>query len=161
MAGAKVEIQVDDAQVKAALVRAEQGLAPDGFKSLLGRIGEHLLRTTRERAATETGPDGEAWPALSPRYERRKVKVKPGLPMLKFDNHMLGNMLDYQIGDDGALYVGTNAPYGATHQFGRDAIPARPWLGVSPEDSDWIKQTTLDYLRSILDGGEAPEPPAA
>lgn len=161
MAGAKIEIQFDDAAALASLDGAQQVLSPAGFKATLQDIGEYMLRATRDRAATESGPDGSAWPALSPRYAARKQKLRPGVPMLKFDNHMLGDMLSYQLADDQTLLIGTNAPYGATQQFGRGGIPARPWLGASGEDGAEILEIVRDHVRAPLQGGAAPETPTA
>jgi len=161
MAGARVEITVDDAELKATLGRAIEALGTEGMAPLLGELGEYLLGTTRDRAATETGPDGEEWPALSPRYARRKQKLRPGLPMLVFDRHMLGDRLAWQIVGD-TLLVGTSAPYGARQQFGDGegdrGIKARPWLGVSHADGDGIKARTLDFLKDVFEGGESPSP---
>jgi phage gpG-like protein len=50
------------------------------------------------------------------------------VPILKFDFHMLGDMASWQTDGNDAVLVGTNAPYGAIHQFGgtiqRAARPA-------------------------------------
>jgi len=85
--------------------------------TLFADIGEYLLRSTRDRAARQISPEGSAWQALSPRYKARKDKERPGLPMLKYDNHMLGDRLSYQV-EGGALLLGTSAPYGARMHFG-------------------------------------------
>lgn len=157
MAGARVEITVEDAELQATLGRAIDALGTEGMAPLFGELGEYLLGTTRDRAATETGPNGEEWPALSPRYARRKQKLKPGLPLLVFDRHMLGDRLAWQIVGD-TLYVGTSAPYGARQQFGGGGIPARPWLGVSQTDGEGIKVRTLDFLKDVFGVGESSSP---
>lgn len=125
MAGARIKIEVDDAALTGALANVQAELGAAGLRATLADIGEYLLRATRELAAEEVSPSGYAWPALSPRYAKNKAKLRPGLPMLKFDNHMLGDRLSYQVMDD-VLSVGTSAPYGAIHQFGGTIhIPAR------------------------------------
>lgn len=116
MAGAKIEITRDLASP--ALARAMTELEGPGRRLMLKDMGEYLLRSTRERAARQVSPDGTAWQALSPRYKRQKDKMRPGLPMLKFDNHMLGDRLSWQVEGDHTLRVGTNAPYGAAQHFG-------------------------------------------
>ncbi|MCR6495153.1 phage virion morphogenesis protein [Thermomonas sp. S9] len=74
------------------------------------------------RAARQVAPDGGAWPALSPRYKRRKDKRRPGLPMLKDDAPMLGDGLHYQVPPGvGVLYLGTSVRYGAAQHFGHGA----------------------------------------
>lgn len=115
MAGARVEITKDTASP--ALKRAILKLQGEGRALMLEGMGNALKNSTRERAARQIDPDGNKWRALTPAYARWKQKKKPGAPMLKFDEHMLGDRLSHQV--DGAdLLVGTSAVYGARHQFG-------------------------------------------
>lgn len=115
MAGARIEITKDTASP--ALKSLIAGLQGEGRARMLGDMGEYLLGSTRERAAREVDPDGNKWRALSPAYARWKAKKRPGVPILKFDFHMLGDQLSYNVDGEGLL-LGTNAPYGAAHQFG-------------------------------------------
>lgn len=115
MVGVRIEITRNIA--RPALARAMTELEGPARQLMLKDMGEYLLGSTRERAARQVSPDGTAWQALSPRYKRQKDRQRPGLPMLKFDNHMLGDRLSWQIERD-ALLVGTNAPYGAAQHFG-------------------------------------------
>jgi phage virion morphogenesis protein len=125
MAGARIEFTADNKRTSEALAKAVDVLGGDGLALLLEDIGEYLLRSTRDRADAQVSPDGTPWAALSPPYARRKQRKRPGVPLLKFDNHMLGDQLAHQV-DGTTLLVGTNAPYGAIHQFGGDVhIPAR------------------------------------
>ena len=112
--GARIEISRDNASLRNAISQL-QGPAR---RAMLADMGEYLLASTRARAARQVGPDGTAWRALSPRYKRQKDKQRPGLPMLKFDNHMLGDRFSWQVDGDSTLLVGTNAPYGAAQHFG-------------------------------------------
>lgn len=125
MAGARIELDVNTSTAAAALDYVSTKLSPEGQRLLLEDIGEYLLRSTRDRAAQEISPDGQHWRALSPNYAKWKSGKRPGVPILKFDNHMTGDQLSRQVEGD-TLLVGTNAPYGAAHQFGADIkIPAR------------------------------------
>lgn len=112
---ARVEITTDT--VSPALNRLLHKLQGDGRELMLNDMGEYLLRSTRERAIREVDPNGTKWRALSPGYAKWKAKKRPGRPILKFDFHMLGDQLSYQV-DASGLMVGTAAPYGAIHQFG-------------------------------------------
>jgi phage virion morphogenesis protein len=112
---ARVEITKDTASP--ALRNAAKGLHNEALQPLLEDIGEYLLRSTRDRAARQVSPDGAPWAPLSPGYRRQKERKRPGVPMLRFDFHMLGDQLAHQVVGD-TLLVGTNAPYGAVHQFG-------------------------------------------
>lgn len=120
---ARIEIVADT--VSAALQKTRDALQGDGQRLMLEDIGEYLLRSTRDRAAQQKAPDGTPWAPLSPRYKRFKDKKRPGVPKLKFDFHMLGDQFSQQVAGD-TLLVGTNAKYGAIHQFGGDIDrPAR------------------------------------
>lgn len=151
MAGARVTVQVDDRHLLEVLGQVDSVLQGDDRELMLADMGEYLLRSTRERAALEVTPDGEPWTPLSPRYAKRKAKTHPGRPMLVLDLHMLGDMLSYQV-DGAELAVGTSAIWGATQEFGRDAIPARPWLGLDEADSSKILSIVEKHIRAHLQG---------
>ncbi len=142
MAGASqpIDINVDDQDVKAALnaLLARIGDLQPAFRDL----GEALLNSTRARFSSQTAPDGSPWKALSPAYQKRKKQNKDKILTLY---GILSGTLDYQV-SPAELLVGTPLLYGATHQFGRGAIPARPFLGISSGDKDEI----LDILREHL-----------
>jgi phage virion morphogenesis protein len=125
MAGARIEWEVDTKLASTALQKAVDALGGDGLALLLEDIGEYLLRSTRDRADAQVSPTGQPWAPLSPRYARRKARKRPGLGILKWDNHMIGDQLAHQV-DGTTLLLGTNAPYGAIHQFGGDIdVPER------------------------------------
>lgn len=157
MTGARIVIDVDLRAASDALRHLSDQLTGDGRTQLLGRIGEYVVRSTRDRAALQVAPDGTPWSPLSPRYKRRKDKLRPGVTMLMFDNHMLGDRLSWQVDGDSVL-AGTNAPYGARQQFGGGGITARIWLGLSDLDNDQIARRVVAFLQSGLqpDSGAAP-----
>lgn len=154
MAGARVELTVDVGSAQASLVHAIEALHDDGLAPLLSKIGEYLLRATRDRGVAEIDPDGRRWRALEPSYARWKQKKRPGVPILKFDNHMLGDQLSAQLEGGDTLLVGTNAVYGAIHQFGgknpTGGLPPRPWLGISDADEGKIGALIHDHLLNAL-----------
>jgi phage virion morphogenesis protein len=152
MAGNTAYIEVDDKQVRAALDR----IIAFGTAAILEfyrDVGEEMLIRTRARAAREEDPQGIPWVPLSPRYKRYKDRKRPGVPKLKFDSHMLSDMLSYQA-TAAELLWGTNAEWGATHQFGDPdrGIPARPWLGLSGDDASAIVDIALEHLQDAVAG---------
>lgn len=112
---ARVEITQNTASP--ALKRLLGKLRGDDQELVFAQMGEYLMRSTRERAAREEDPSGRKWAPLSPAYKRWKEKKRAGVPILKFDFHMLGDQFAYQVDQQGLL-IGTNASYGAAHQFG-------------------------------------------
>lgn len=147
MAGSNVEVTVEDRKVHRALASLQDaGGDPD---RAWRDIGEHLLDTTRERFRTETSPGGESWAPLSERYRRRKRK---NADKILTRRGRLSGTLTYQVGD-GELRVGSNRVYAATHQFGRGAIPARPFLGLSDDDRDYVLEALTEHLDRALREG--------
>lgn len=128
MAGAQLVLDIVTDNIGQAISRLLGFFNGRGFDQALGQFGEYLVRSTRDRAAREEDPSGNPWAPLSPRYKKFKEKKRPGVPMLKFDNHMLGDQLAHQVIDHD-LIVGTNAKQGAIQHFGGSIqIPARSQL---------------------------------
>lgn len=146
---ARITLELGSDEVTAALARLTavgRNLLP-----IYQDIGEYLLSSTRDRTASQRAPDGSAWTPLNPAYKRWKAKKRPGVPMLRFDFHMLGDRLSYQA-DDHALLFGTGAKYGAVHQFGYGKVPARPWLGLADEDELEVVEIVADHYERALEG---------
>lgn len=144
MAGTSIKIELDDQRINQALdqlIRAGVSLAEP-----LAEIGEQLLANTKDRFETGQSPDGVPWEPLSDRYikSKRKQKSRGVDAILVLDDHLRGE-LGYNSGDD---WMEITAPqiYAATHQFGRGKIPARPFLGLSDEDLDYIHEVLAEYL---------------
>lgn len=122
---ARIEIITDTATP--ALARVLSRLSGTAARQLMDHIGESLVRSTRDRGQHQVSPNGAAWAPLSRAYKKRKHAARPGVPMLRFDFHMLGDRLVHQVEDNGAsVQIGTNVKYGAIHQFGGTInIPAQ------------------------------------
>lgn len=137
MAGALVTIGIDDRRVLAVLQELER-LAANPAPALEDIAG-HLLRSHEERWARQVDPSEQPWEPLSEAYAARKEQERPNAGILVFDEML--RRLHHQI-DGSTLVIGTDRSYGATHQFGRGAIPARPFIGFSDED----ESSVLDIL---------------
>lgn len=124
MATQPITLDVETGPLRDVLARLLQ-YDRAGLNETLARIGRRLVETTRERAGRQVDPDGHPWAPLTPRYLARKKRKRPNAPILRLDNHLLGDQLSSQVlGDE--VFVGTNAVYGAIHQFGGDInFPAR------------------------------------
>lgn len=129
---------------------------------LLAELGEYGLRSTRARFKTQTAPDGTAWAALQPWYQKEKRRNKNRILTL---NGYLRGQMTWQLVGDRTVEIGSNLPYAAVHQFGATikpraakvlifrghaaksvTIPARPYLGLSDEDRREIAERTLEWL---------------
>jgi phage virion morphogenesis protein len=149
MAGAKFSITAENAEEIRGqlnkLISNGQNLIP-AFQD----IGEMLLISHDQRFRDQVSPDGQPWEPLSPAYRERKEKHKDTILTL---NSILSGQLSYAAtGSD--LFFGTNTEYGAIHQFGgsegmrpsNTATPARPWLGITNEDTQEIFEILGDFL---------------
>ena len=133
---------------------------------LLAELGEYGLRSTRARFKTQTSPDGTAWAALQPWYQKEKRRNKNRILAL---NGYLRGQMTWQLVGDRTVEIGSNLPYAAVHQFGATikpraakvlmfrghvaksvTIPARPYLGLSDEDRSEIVGRTLEWLQRIM-----------
>jgi phage virion morphogenesis protein len=146
MAGAAIAINVEinDREVVAALRRLLSAGAD--MEPVFRVIGERLLINTRSRFARQESPEGVAWAPLSPAYRARKKRNQDKILTARGYLH---DTLRYQASATG-VELGTDRIYGATHQFGRDGIPARPFLGLSGGDRQDILSIVSDHLRRAI-----------
>lgn len=142
MAGAQsaLDITLNDAGIQAELKQLAAKL--NDLTPFFRDVGETLLNATRERFRRQTAPDGTPWAALSPAYAARKKRNKNKI--LTLWGHLRGTLV--KQADKDSLRIGTPLVYGATHQFGRGAIPARPFLGLSADDRQALLDALNDYL---------------
>lgn len=175
MAGAAIAInvEIDDREVIAALRRLQAAGAD--MEPVFRSIGERLLINTRARFDREESPEGTAWAPLAEATLRRKMlrgvrrgkdqkrksltgrdgSTKPNAiralagAQILVERGYLHDTLRYQASASG-VELGTDRIYGATHQFGRGHIPARPFLGLSSGDRQDILSIVSDHLRRAL-----------
>lgn len=149
MAGAHIDI--DDASVRSALNRLLD--AGSHLSAAFKEIGEDLVDSSKARFAAQEDPQGQAWAPLSPAYAKRKARKKGATDLILVLNGYLGTTLHYQATDTDLL-IGTDATYGAVHQFGwpEKNIPARPYLGLSDDDRDNILEILDEYLARAISG---------
>lgn len=167
----KVDVTTDTITAKLAeAVRALDDLTP-----LMQDIGELMVVRTKQNFADGTGPDGTAWAPRSQTtldaYARRGDTPKGG-PLVGVTK-ALSTTISYEVDADGVNW-GSNMVYAAVMQLGaqqgqfgarigknkngRDFfmtipwgdIPARPYLGVGPEDETAILETIEDYLGDLI-----------
>jgi phage virion morphogenesis protein len=110
MAG--VTLEFDNAAALAAIQAAADAMGDP--EPMLHDMGQYLLASTEDRFKSQSAPDGSAWQALSPRYQRSKKKNRDKI--LTLDGY-LGGHLAFQV-NGSELLVGSNRKYAAIHQFG-------------------------------------------
>lgn len=99
----------------------------DGLLDVVGATVE--TQTRRRITDLKAAPGGEAWPAWSDEYAKRRPG---GRSLLMGEDNLLDSVTFLVVGQTG-VEVGSNLIYAATHQFGDEdrGIPARPYLGIS------------------------------
>lgn len=112
MAGANIQIEYNSQAVLSRLHGMLDATAKSG--ALLQDWGEALVESTQRRFTSQTGPDGQVWQALSPRYAKRKKRHQD--KALVLDGY-LRDLLRYQVNGD-ELLIGSDRKYAAIHQFG-------------------------------------------
>ena len=129
-------VEVDDAQVRAALARLVAAVAAP--RATFDRIGSYLVAATLDRFDREQGPDGKPW--------QKSVRALADGGLTLTDTGGLRGSITHNVAGDGrAVDVGSNLVYAAIHQFGGQAgrnksvtLPARPYLGIDARDRDAI-----------------------
>lgn len=140
MAGTSISIEHETG--RAANFIRQLGEHLDDMTVLFHDIGEYLHESHRQRFADQVAPDGTPWAPLSEKYQARKRKNADRILVL---DGILRDTLAYNAGPR-ELEFGTNLIYGATHQFGRDEIPARAYLGISDDDETEILRILHDFV---------------
>lgn len=87
----------------------------DDLRPALDEIGGMLVVSTQARFEAERGPDGTAWPALSPRTLKRRGA---GARALRHSARLYQSITHRVQGN--TVTVGTNVVYAAIHQFGAE-----------------------------------------
>jgi phage virion morphogenesis protein len=111
MAGAALEVRIDDTQLRAMLERAANIGGADVLHAAWDAIGEAMVSKTMRRFDEQHGPDGAPWlPSKAAKKEGRKTLIKTGNLRNRFTHNVLP-------GNAGVEW-GTNVVYAAIHQFG-------------------------------------------
>lgn len=169
-----VELKTDN--ITSALT-ALQPLLSD-MRPVFDQIGEYLVTSTKDRFKAGVSPEGVKWAPKSPttlaRYGARKsnrVDIRPLFGLTPVDAG-LNSQIHFEASPT-QLEVGSNLIYAAVMQFGAKKgqfgaysgvnkkghpfsgvapwgdIPARPFLGISPEDETNILALIADFLTPV------------
>ncbi|EKE75194.1 phage virion morphogenesis protein [Gallaecimonas xiamenensis] len=129
-----------------------QELAKRGnnLEPAMAAIGEYLVGSNQDRIVAGVDDEGKAFTPLSKVTNERKTKNKD---KVLIENGYLFNLV-YQATAD-AMQMGTDRVQGAMLYYGgtRDKypslwgdIPARHFIGISPDDRDEVMAIINDYL---------------
>ncbi len=142
MAGTSFDITLNDQRVREGLQHLlTQAIS---MEPAFSEIGNLLVHSIRQHFDLQQAPDGTPWAPLSPNTSTEKKSVNK---ILHGENLLLRDKIHFQT-DDRSVEVGTDLDYAATHQFGDPDrnIPARPFLGIGPEDETDIIEILQEHL---------------
>lgn len=149
---------------------------------LMDGVGEMMVSSTLQRFEDEEGPDGKAWkPSIraTPSEDTRapvrrgkdgrllkgsgkKIKGRKGGKTLTNMGLLRKSIEHRATGDEVRVgsVTGSGVKYARIHQMGGMAgrgksveLPARPFLGVSEQDAEDIREMVGDFLVNALIGG--------
>jgi phage virion morphogenesis protein len=148
MAGVYLEVELGSLD---RLRRRIAKLAAMPLQRVLQAAATEVESQTRRRISVEkTGPDGRPWAPWSPAYAKTR---HAGQGLLEGEGLLLASLTSLVEGDQAR--VGSNRVYAAIHQFGGTEvgknIPARPYLGLSPDNERELLAVVEDYLDSLLE----------
>ena len=140
-------------------------------------VGMYVQKQTiKERFYKEQAPDGSKWQPLSQaRIKQRLKRHKSGNMKILQDTGELRRSVQYEAGQT-YVRIGSNLKYARIHQFGGTinikqfrtykktyshyviqrsvTVPARPFLGVTPNEQQHINDMFRAYLkRHVFAGG--------
>ena len=149
MAGVSVEV-INLKQVQQAFDQLKKNTTD--LKPVFADIGEAMLNNTRDRLEAGSDIYGNAFVPLKPKTLKYKKKNRD---KVLIDEGYLHGTLAYQLVHNG-VELGSDRKYAAIHQFGSangtfkkpSGIPARPFLGVTPQDEQEIINIIRDHISS-------------
>jgi len=115
--------------------------------ALMRLVAMRMRKMQVEHFAKAVDSSGKAWKPLSPATlkARRQGKKKGRSAKILQDTGILKNSVVSSSGSDRAE-VGTNMIYAATHQFGRDAIPAREFIYINDAEGNTLAKMIGDEI---------------
>ncbi len=130
--------------------RAEHIDINDMLESFSGLMVSQTQRRINEE---KTAPDGTPWAPWSERYENyRERKGIPNHRQLILSGDLLNSIYGSHTAKSVRVQAKTVVQYANTHQFGNSDknIPARPFVGLSDENREELREAGIDYLKSVL-----------
>ncbi len=115
---------------------------------LMESVGEALVSGTLQRFQDEEDPWGQKW------RKSKRAEKKGGRTLT--DTARLRRSIDYAATPDKVM-VGSNVKYARIHQLGGKTgkghavdMPARPYLGVSEDDMEEVRETVASFLKGTF-----------
>ncbi|AAP95126.1 virion morphogenesis protein [[Haemophilus] ducreyi] len=115
---------------------------------LTRKMASVLQEDAEDAFAMERTPDGVKWRDLSPKYKKQRYNKGYTGNILQRHGDLAGS-LNIAYGDNFAA-VGVAEHYGEYHQLGTKKMSARPFLGISEDGVEEIKEILNNAIRRAL-----------
>lgn len=142
MSGVVIRVDGDFAAVERFLAQMDQGL--QDMTPMFTEIGDYMVSATQGRMNRGLQPSGAP----------QKPVQRGGTPLVDTGVH-LRDRINREASSDQVVIGPNNVVFAAIHQFGGKAgrghqvtIPARPYLGVGPEDELEIGDIVADFIEA-------------
>jgi len=168
--GASVSFDLKEVDaVRKMLANASLSAADRG--RLLQSIGVEMVEQTKERFELQRSPEGDTWKDLEQKTKDYYASQGWSARSTLVGEGMLRDSITSEVqGGAWSVLVGAAKEYAAVHQFGAQImpksakalfvpgygmlkkvnIPARPYLGVSPDDAKAIEAAVANFLGGII-----------
>ena len=142
MAGSSLKIKVDGGGFEDFL----RDLKGEDLYELEKSIGLEMAEVARDHLEEHKTFEGKPMKPWSEKYEERVRKSGERRDILLGPERRLHRSMSFQVRNDG-IYYGSNMVYAAVHQWGwkEKNIPARPYLGMGPEEKQGIEDILEDF----------------
>lgn len=146
MAGTALKIKVDSGGFGEFLRK----LTADDLWQLEKSIGLEMAEIARDHLEEHKTPEGRQMAAWSPAYEEKVRRSGETRDILLGPERRLHRSMSFRVEQDG-IYYGSNMVYAAVHQWGwkEKNIPARPYLGMGPEEKQGIEDILDSFSRRL------------
>lgn len=151
MTGTALTLSVELTGLEQAVQRLAKIGRPGALKDLLEGLGAEVEAQTKTRIEEDkAGPDGTDWPDWDKDYAKTRHDNQS---LLQAQGGLLDSIRYYA--DNESVAVGSNLVYAAIHQFGgaevgRPWLPARPYLGLSDDDTSDLEDIIEDHVEALL-----------
>ncbi len=136
-----IKLVIESKDLEKAIAALNRIANPD-IGDLLTNIGSEAEAQTRIRLTEEKkSPDGVPWKDLLPEYEEWKAQHHPVPNILIFEGDMRDS-IQFQV-------TGEEAEVGSTMKYAKYHQTPRPFLGLSDDNEESIKELTTDWLREV------------
>jgi phage gpG-like protein len=125
-----------DFAAAARLQRKLAGLSDDAVSAIVKAIAAEAVDLVSEGFRTSTAPSGAPWRPLARARARNRRRGDRGKPLLD-TGRLRASVTTRPRIDTNGFTVSADPIYAATHQYGRGAIPARPFLPIPTLPARW------------------------